>query len=430
MSHSNRSYSKEDMIDVKQKIAQETSKRKEVERTLEHLRSQGLLATGKAATFQTLLEPERVSEHSLQLSEGVRHAEELEANIKQSVQELTEYCSQFQQNLHNMNLEVRSLQHDIIMKEDANAVEMAQTNAQQIEEFPLLDLSGMKKTVEVLRRKVAMVETTEAAMGCLAACSHRTLHELWKLSVTLNSTDVLGKWKETEDDTDSFDSEDGADSTPHSPVVLTSAKSILDRCDLCLCTIWSGLSRVAFDEAHHRRQKDMRYEEAYVTVERDFEMTMQKCDAHLQQLRDELEMWKIKHSTFESLVKAQEVRDKKTREKFIQIITVKMKIMTVAEKKDEIDVIESFATEARLEKASLEDDHHHLQATKESLEKKLDLATNDYKCVGELKHEYRDLELKKSELVRINEQLRKKNRMMNLTAWKIGMTLPLMLSDK
>ncbi|ORC90998.1 uncharacterized protein TM35_000074220 [Trypanosoma theileri] len=452
MSHSNRSHLGEDVLDVEHKIVLETNKRKKVERALGHLRSQGLPKTHKEVTFQTLLESiesvkkekntirewlergvaeaERVSEQLLQLSEEVQHAEELETKVKLSVHELTDYYSQLQQDLHNMNLEVRSLQHDISMKKDVEAVEVVQTNAQKNEDFSLFDLSALKKTVEELRRKVAMVETAEAAMGCLAACSRRSLHELGKLSIAVNNTDVLGEWKETEDDTDSFDSEEGADSTRHSPVVLTSAKAILDRCDLCLCTIWSGLSRVAFDKAHHRRQQDMRYEEAYVAVERDYEMTMQNCATHLQQLRDEVELWKSKYSTFESLVKEWEVGDNKNTGIFYTKDRCENETNESFTKKEENDTDESFATALKREKTSLEDNYHRLQATKESLENKIDIATNDYKCVRELKHEYRDLELRKSELVRINEQLRKKNRMMKLAAWKIDMTLPLTLIDK
>ncbi|KEG13040.1 hypothetical protein DQ04_01251130 [Trypanosoma grayi] len=443
-----------EMKDLEREIIAETVKCGEMEKTLKHLRSQSVVPVNRVVTLQSLLqdiekvkeekramhewlergvaEAERVSMQLSNLSEEIHRAEVREKGVNRVVEEMSERYSELQQRLHEEEMQVNSLQHQIATKE-SDLTELGEDNANKGDDFSLLEqLTEVEKEVNKLRCNEAVIETAETSMDCLAACSRRVLHELGKISVAVNSCTLLGDLPEKNDngdDTESFDSEEGADDTRHPQLILTAARAVVDRCDLCLCTIWSGLSRAAFDHAHSRRQQDIRFGEAHTAVKRDLSATGTDSAEHLQQLRDEVEVWKNKYRTYERLVEeteaARQYRDS-------------VKLQGNAYNNDEAaDVSEerceapgSFSAIVRHESAVLEEDHQHLKAVNESLKKELVTCISDYNALKELKHAYRDLEVKKLELAHVNEKLRKENRAMKLYAWETDARISLRIIEK
>ncbi|RNF15496.1 uncharacterized protein Tco025E_05516 [Trypanosoma conorhini] len=153
-----------------------------------------------------------------------------------------------------------------------------------------------------------------------------------------------------------------------------------------------------------------------MAVERDLATTVKNCTASLQELRDEVVAWEKKQRAFERQVRAAESACKSG--------------VAATPPQREGDGGSSNATEAGNEPAEsffdaakrktllLGKEHRQLQATNKALKKRLEASMSDYRSVRELKHAYRDLEVRKAEVARVNEKLRAANRWMKQCTWE------------
>jgi hypothetical protein len=134
----------------------------------------------------------------------------------------------------------------------------------------LSDVDRLSADAEQLRVRARDVETIEVAVSCLAASARRAEHNL-----SLIHNAVL-RGEEPKDD-DGYDSEEEADSTNATTVVMSSTKARLGRCDALLLTTWSALKTFELDQ-RVRTQREMK----------NFAATLAKSKAELEELRLQL----------------------------------------------------------------------------------------------------------------------------------------------
>ncbi|EAN87691.1 hypothetical protein Tc00.1047053507927.80 [Trypanosoma cruzi] len=435
------------VTDLEQKVCTETAKRQAAEKELLQYRSQqSPVLLNKSETMQKMLseieqvkeekrnilewlergvlEAERVSKQLSQISEAIHRTELFESDVKQTLQKLNNHHNELQQILHGMNMQIGLMQQDIDIKERNDSIQIASNGSNKAECDPFFEeYLIITKKVENLKEKCALLKKAEETMECLAACSRLSLHKLGKISVAVNSNSVWEDLEKTSNDSDSFDSEDGEADTNHPQIFFPSAKVAIDRCDSCLCTIWSGLSRFGFDQVHLRRQRDIQFQEACMAVERDSKKTVENCAGSLQELRDELEVWKNKQRLFERLVCEAESayqsdlsanpfqrEDNEGHDKGFE---------------DRVESTGDFSDNAKRKALSLGSEHFQLKKTNDKLKRQLDVSMCDYNSVKELKHAYRDLEVRKNELAYVNEKLRVINRWMKQCAWEVDKDVPM-----
>ncbi|EKF37941.1 hypothetical protein MOQ_001853 [Trypanosoma cruzi marinkellei] len=435
------------VTDLEKKICIETDKRQAAEKELLQYRSQQapvlLNKSGKMDKMLSdieqvkeekrniiewlergVLEAERVSKQLSQISEAIHRTEIFENEVNQTLQKMNNHHNELQQILHGMNMQVRLMQQDIAIKGRNDTIQIASNGPNKAECDPFLEeYLNITKKVKNLKDKCAILEKAEETMECLAACSRRSLHELGKLSVAMNSNSVWEDLEKTNNESDSFDSEKCEDDTNHQQVFFPSAKVVIDRCDSFLCTIWSGLSRFGFDQVHLRRQRDIQFQEACMAVERDLKKTVENCAGSLQELRDEVEVWKNKQRLFERLV----CEAVSAYQSDLSANPFQREDNEGHNKgcEDRVESTGDFFDNAKRKALSLGSENLELKKTNDQLKRQLDVSMGDYNSVKELKHAYRDLEARKNELASVNEKLRVINRWMKQCAWEVDKDLPM-----
>ncbi|ESL09675.1 hypothetical protein TRSC58_02601 [Trypanosoma rangeli SC58] len=441
MSRAGRESLQREVADLEHIIFIETSKRQDAEKALLQYRSQqpplpfGMSremrdvldeieqVKEEKRTFRECLErgvveAERVSGQLSHVSEAIHRTEVLENEIRQTLQKMKRQHTELQQQLDGTRMQVRLLQQEVVSRESNGSVQGVQNHLTKVEyDPPPEDCLHMTKKLENLKEKGVLLEKAEAAMKCLAACSRCALHRLGKISVALNTNNMWDNMENTPNESDSFDSEEGADDTRPPRGLLSSAKVVIDRCDSCLCTIWSGLSRGGFDQLHLRRQHDIQFQEACMVVERDLAMTVENCSASLQELRNKVAVWKKKQCTFERLVLAAKLACQ------CDVVTNFSQGEGDGDPSNDAEAKNGFAEtldDAEKQRTLLlGNEHRRLHETNEALKRQLDTSMSDYESVRELKHAYRDLEVRKAKLAHVNKQLRATNRWMKQRSWEL-----------
>ncbi|RNF12729.1 hypothetical protein TraAM80_00081 [Trypanosoma rangeli] len=441
MTRAGRKSLQREVMDVEHKIVIETSKRQDAEKALLQYRSQqppplfgmshemrSILdeieqvkeekRTLRECLERGVVEAERVSGQLSHASEAIHHTEALEKEIRQTLQKMKRQHTELQQQLHGTRMQVRLMQQGVDSRESSGAVQGAQNSLTNVEyDPPLEDYLHITKKPENLKDKSVLLEKAEAAMKCLTACSRCSLHKLGKISVALNTNSMCDDMENTSNESNSFDSEEGADDARPPRVLFSSARVVIDRCDSCLCTIWSGLSRAGFDQLHLRRQRDMQFQEACMVVERDLATTVGKCSASLQELGNKVAVWKKKRCTFERLALEAESAYQ------CDVATNSFQGEGDGDPSNDAEAknvfAESFADAEKRRALLLGNEHRRLYATNKALKMQLETSMSDYESVRELKHAYRDLEVRKAELAHVNKQMRATNRWMKQCTWEL-----------
>lgn len=364
-------------------------------------------------------EAKRVSTQMSRLSEEFCAAEPRGRDVAQLLREMNERYKEPQREVNGVHAHLASASHHVVVEKDADAVQRGSRTPLEKEYDPPLGkhLVAVER-MEEPQDKLALLETVETTMEQLAACSHRSLHELERLSAALHSENMCDESGKLEADKASFDLEEGTHDARRCPqVIMTSAKAIVDRCDSCVCTIWSGLCRVAFEQACLRRQRDIQFHESHMVVEQDLATTVENCAAHLRNLKIELETWKEKQQKFAPLLHTVEsgCLDNVLGGSLHCEVHANHGGDFEGEKEEAAKNI--FAVLKRRDEC-LREEHSQLKAANEALKKELEASMSDYKFVRELKHAYRDLETKKTRLTHANESLRMKNCFLKRRVWE------------
>jgi chromosome segregation ATPase len=119
------------------------------------------------------------------------------------------------------------------------------------------DRDRLRADVDELQKRAREVETIEIAVSCMAASVRRSLHTLEVLQNAV-AHGTLATEMDADDDNDGYDSDNDADPTRVTPVVLTSTKAKIGRCEALLLTLYSSLRR--FDHDEQLRQTRFRAE--------------------------------------------------------------------------------------------------------------------------------------------------------------------------
>ena len=242
------------------------------------------------------------------------------------------------------------------------------------------DVDRLSSELASLRDRARDVETIEVSVGCLAASVRRAQHTLDLLHLNVM------RGEEPVDD-DGYDSEEDADGTNLSPVVMSSTKAKIGRCDALLVTLWSSLKtfeqdqkarthRNMQDHEHNIRQQRQELNELRKRLEADLEAKRKDADIRIPQLKGFIAM----------------------REKALQD-AYKLHY-SEEEVEGGLSNVSSFNLLKYIEEENkrLQAENADLRVVHDQLEGKVAALDDDYSAVRELKRRYRDLEAQKTVL--------------------------------
>jgi DNA repair exonuclease SbcCD ATPase subunit len=236
------------------------------------------------------------------------------------------------------------------------------------------DRQRLQQDVDELQKRAREVETIEIAVGCMAGSVRRALHTLERLQGAVEN----GSLAERLDDdlADDYDSEDDADNTRATSVVLTSTKAKMGRCEALLLTLHSTLKRFEHDERVRKSRYQGEFKEELTTAVDYLKAQKKRFASELAALED------ILHTRDKQLRTAVSLRDQANRSE------------TTLESFGELTNF-SLTEYYEIENRKLLQEIDKLRIEQKRLEEKGGPMEGDYNAVRELRREYRELEARK-----------------------------------
>lgn len=389
-----------DLALVHRQVEFERERRRELERLAETERLEGVPHEHREAVIKRDEDLRAIREEKLAMMEWLRRGvseaqgismevESLRVKVDSSTATQSELQSERQrledmerriaQEIEEATLKIKRLTESAIaLNEHADHQRSLLNVTTDIFRSTVVDRARLQEDVDILQKRARDVETIEIAVGCMAASVRRALHVLERLHESVAKGKLADELEDAE--LDGYDSGDDADPTRSTPVVLSSTKAKMGRCEALLLTLQSSLRRFEHDEQHRQKTFRDKYVEELKQEQQALTSFKAQCDAEIALLTG------IVTARDQQLRVAMQLRDNALSSgRHVDVMTGG----------DPSNPTFSLTDYYYLELSRTKREIERIQAENLKLAEHNSMAEGDYAAVKQLKREYRELEAKK-----------------------------------
>ena len=271
------------------------------------------------------------------------------------------------------------------------------------------NVAKLSREAERLRNQARTYETIERATECLAAAARRCAHAISLIQrnvslggkqwfdhewaeMVMDPTKAIEEYYNDEESDDGYDSGEDADPTMYPPAVAVSVCSKAGEAESMLLSLWTMLHRFEFDEAQRQTVARLRHNELLEEMRRDLQETVERCSYHIRSLEE------TRAHREPLLVRYSQVRAHALQQSQKQLLqcndsSSSEDILRAATSMEEPFSLLDYL---RQENDVLSKEHNVLFSENMKLHRKTSSMESDYQSVRELKHTYRELEMRKT----------------------------------
>ena len=413
---------KRDLNLVRKQIDFERERRQELEKTLDAERSETLpsehaeaikrreddirlIRDEKAAMLEWLqrgvAEAQRITMQVEALKASVTTSESTAQELLADKRKLEEMHSRLELELEETKAKIKRLTEGRTTLEEHTEHQAGLISVtEDIIKSTQADSDRLAADVNKLQTRGRDVETMEITVGCMAAAVRHALHDLEVIH------NAAAKGEVPPDD--EYDSEEEADDTQLTPVVISGTKAKIGRCEAILVTLWSSLRRFDADQKYRADNATRAHNEKVALLQKELDQLRIFIFEDLKKLRQSNE---IREPMLRRFLNAREEAMKKAREESPSQQeggssdaqgAFQMQPFSL------LDYIECENAKLAQEVGEIEEDTARLRARVSEMEK-------DYSAVKELKQTYRELESEKAVLSHSIRKAESENRAIKMS---------------